>query len=652
MQSRFSLVLASLAALLFTSPAVAQRAEPQGSPIVLAQADRGDRCRGNNRRCGNMDRAKKRQGERAGRSNRAEQKRALQQRAGQKKAIQKRAGQKNAVQKRAAQKAVQQRAGQKKAVQKRAAQKKVVQKRAAQKKAVQKRAVQKLATQKRAAQKKAVQQRAQKRAAKQGAAPKKAVQQRAARKKAAQNEAAPRRAKQQRRAEQRDAKQAKQAERAKKRREVLKERRAAAKKPAQPQSAKAKQEAREKLRDARQRRRAAQKQQPAKARKAEQREQNKLEQLRETRKEYIERSRAQRLKELGVIDELPKEVRRRQSNLERVLEARGSGDEARQIRKLREKLRDRKRAERREARDDKRRWRADRDDRSDRRRKRFVRRHGDRDIFRVGVRLFVEPREYDDRLLYGARDIDVDYLGDGRIRTTVYRGDGSRIVTVRDAYGDIITCIRYLPHGDAVVLIDNRYYEAPPPYLYEEVSLPPMVVAIPEEEYIVEAQSASQVEVHTALAAPPVEAVERPYTVEEIRQSDRLRDKVRRVDLDTITFDFGSAVIGTEELDSLDKVGEALEEIIEKSPDEVFLIEGHTDAVGSDEANLVLSDERAEAVAVALAQDFVIPPENLVTQGYGEQFLKVPTDGPARENRRVTVRRITPLLREEAAQAQ
>jgi hypothetical protein len=39
-----------------------------------------------------------------------------------------------------------------------------------------------------------------------------------------------------------------------------------------------------------------------------------------------------------------------------------------------------------------------------------------------------------------------------------------------------------------------------------------------------------------------------------------------------------------------------------------------------------------------------IPPENLVSQGYGERFLKGPTDGPSRENRRVAGRRITPLL--------
>ena len=76
----------------------------------------------------------------------------------------------------------------------------------------------------------------------------------------------------------------------------------------------------------------------------------------------------------------------------------------------------------------------------------------------------------------------------------------------------------------------------------------------------------------------------------------------------------------------------------------MFLIEGHTDAVGSDIDNLSLSDRRAESVAIILSDEFQVPPENLTTQGYGEQYLKELTNGPSRENRRVAVRRITPLL--------
>jgi outer membrane protein OmpA-like peptidoglycan-associated protein len=73
-------------------------------------------------------------------------------------------------------------------------------------------------------------------------------------------------------------------------------------------------------------------------------------------------------------------------------------------------------------------------------------------------------------------------------------------------------------------------------------------------------------------------------------------------------------------------------------------VEGHTDAVGPDEDNLTLSDRRAETIATILSERYQIPAENLTTQGYGEQYLKVATEAPERENRRVTLRRITPLL--------
>jgi outer membrane protein OmpA-like peptidoglycan-associated protein len=45
-----------------------------------------------------------------------------------------------------------------------------------------------------------------------------------------------------------------------------------------------------------------------------------------------------------------------------------------------------------------------------------------------------------------------------------------------------------------------------------------------------------------------------------------------------------------------------------------------------------------------LTRSFHVPPENLVTQGYGERFLKVKTAGPSAANRRVAVRRITALI--------
>jgi outer membrane protein OmpA-like peptidoglycan-associated protein len=59
----------------------------------------------------------------------------------------------------------------------------------------------------------------------------------------------------------------------------------------------------------------------------------------------------------------------------------------------------------------------------------------------------------------------------------------------------------------------------------------------------------------------------------------------------------------------------------------------------------VLSDERAASVANVLSDVYGIPPENLATQGYGERYLKVQTLGPEQQNRRVTIRRVTPLVK-------
>ncbi len=120
---------------------------------------------------------------------------------------------------------------------------------------------------------------------------------------------------------------------------------------------------------------------------------------------------------------------------------------------------------------------------------------------------------------------------------------------------------------------------------------------------------------------------------------------MRRIDLDTIHFATGSADVSMNEAASMKRIADAMKKIIDKNPGETFLIEGHTDAVGADQANLVLSDRRAESVAITLSELYNIPPENLVTQGYGERFLKVQTSGPSAENRRVTIRRITPLVR-------
>lgn len=70
-----------------------------------------------------------------------------------------------------------------------------------------------------------------------------------------------------------------------------------------------------------------------------------------------------------------------------------------------------------------------------------------------------------------------------------------------------------------------------------------------------------------------------------------------------------------------------------------FLIIGHTDATGSAEHNMTLSEQRAEAVKAYLVQQGV-DAARLQTKGYGSQQLAVPAAPGAAANRRVEVKRI------------
>ena len=247
-----------------------------------------------------------------------------------------------------------------------------------------------------------------------------------------------------------------------------------------------------------------------------------------------------------------------------------------------------------------------------------------------------------DRFRLGARDVHSERRGNN-METVVVRPDGARIITIVDANGRLLRRLRREPDGREFVLIDNRY-EGPRDGFVFMLDMPPPVVRMPRERYIVDADRADRALLYETMIAPPVMHIDRRYTLDEIRYTQFLRERMPRIDLDTITFETGSWDVTPDQARLLEPIGEAMLRAIRRNPNEVYLIEGHTDAIGNDVDNLSLSDRRAEAVATILAQDFGIPPENLTTQGYGEQYLKIPTQAAERRNRRVTVRRITPLL--------
>lgn len=229
--------------------------------------------------------------------------------------------------------------------------------------------------------------------------------------------------------------------------------------------------------------------------------------------------------------------------------------------------------------------------------------------------------------------------------------DGSRIEIEVDSYGRPLRRVRYLPDGRRYVLFENAAIAAGVGIAVGAliVNLPPPEIEIPRDQYIVDADVASEDDIYGALEAGPVVPLDQGYSLDQVLASAGLRERMRSVNIDSINFDFGSWQIGTDQAMMLEPVAAVMRNMVNDNPGEVFLIEGHTDAVGSDVDNLSLSDRRAQAIADVLAEQFGIPRENMVTQGYGKQFLLIPTPEPERRNRRVVIRRITPLLQTQDA---
>jgi outer membrane protein OmpA-like peptidoglycan-associated protein len=272
---------------------------------------------------------------------------------------------------------------------------------------------------------------------------------------------------------------------------------------------------------------------------------------------------------------------------------------------------------------------------------RTVIQEADRTIIQEGGHSIIRHNEVD-RFAVGARSVHNEQRGNQTF-SVVVQADGSSIESLMDADGRLIRRTRRDPSGHEIVIIDNSWV-TPQESANFVIDLPVPVINIPRERYIVDMDHAVEADIFAALTAPPIERIERRYSLDEVLYSPMLRDRMPRIDLDTITFDTGSWQIGPEEFNKLAWVADALQRAIARNPREIFLIEGHTDAVGSDVDNLSLSDRRAETIAVVLTEQFHVPAENLATQGYGSQFLKIPTQEAERQNRRVAVRRITPLL--------
>ena len=228
-------------------------------------------------------------------------------------------------------------------------------------------------------------------------------------------------------------------------------------------------------------------------------------------------------------------------------------------------------------------------------------------------------------------NVQTETFQDGSTRSTVLREDGSRVVTIRDANMNILRRTLIRADGSETQLIDDTEAQ---PVRVSDLPPPPPVRTIrgPMSEDALREALRREAE------------IDRHFSLGQIRDIPEVRALVAPVNVPEITFDTGSAAITPDQARQLTTLGKVIRDSIARNPDEIYMIEGYTDAIGANAANLALSDRRAESVALALTEYFEVPPENMVVQGYGEQFLLIPTDQAERENRRVAVRRITDLL--------
>ena len=189
--------------------------------------------------------------------------------------------------------------------------------------------------------------------------------------------------------------------------------------------------------------------------------------------------------------------------------------------------------------------------------------------------------------------------------------------------------------GREIIIIDNSYGD-PRAVGGFYVDLPPPMLRIPYNRYIVEADDAPPDLIYDTMMVPPVERIERRYS-HEIRYS-LLRQRISIIN--SINFDTGSWTPRSG--------GEAAGDRRRESGDRA--IRARCSDRGRHRRG---RQRRRQSVAVGPRAAVAARTADAAVPGAGgkpldlratAQYLKEQTAGPSRINRRVTIRHITPLL--------
>lgn len=116
-----------------------------------------------------------------------------------------------------------------------------------------------------------------------------------------------------------------------------------------------------------------------------------------------------------------------------------------------------------------------------------------------------------------------------------------------------------------------------------------------------------------------------------------VRAKMSRVRFQNILFNFDSYSVKPQSIPQLYEIGRALSS--HKLKNARFLIEGHTDSIGSEDYNQKLSENRAMSIKLYLINNFPLHENVLDVRGYGEvrPLTSNATDEDRKNNRRVEI---------------
>lgn len=267
-------------------------------------------------------------------------------------------------------------------------------------------------------------------------------------------------------------------------------------------------------------------------------------------------------------------------------------------------------------------------------RNRVVSNSGDRVVVQQEDGALTVLKDDDALLRQAGSNVRTESFDDGSTRTVVTREDGSQIITIRDASLRVLRRVLVQTDGAEFTLIDDTVETAPVDV--STLSVAPVASARTGADPLRDALRREA-------------GLDRRFSLSQVRNIAEVRALAPAFDVSEVTFASGSAAITPEQAGNLTSLAREVLASIQANPREMFLIEGHTDAVGDGAYNLALSDRRAETLALALNEYFGVPVENMVVQGYGERFLKIDTQTDERANRRAAVRQITQLLQTAAA---